>query len=137
MNNKLGIAMVVGIAMLGGLYWHFSQSQAKNDGKPIAQVKVPNLSTVSVQGKKLFDKNCASCHGVNATGKQEVAPPLVHIIYEPNHHGDIAFKLAVKNGVRGHHWSFGNMPPIEGVSEKEIELITRYIRELQRANGIF
>lgn len=137
MHKKLQLAVVVGIAMLSGLYWHFSQSPAKDDGKPIAQVKVPNLSKLAVQGKRLFDKNCSSCHGANAAGKQEIAPPLVHIIYEPNHHGDIAFKLAVKNGVRGHHWPFGNMPPIEGVSEKEIELITRYIRELQRANGIF
>ena len=136
MNKKPRLALVVGIAMIGGLYWYFNQSLEKDDKKPIAQVKVPNLSTVAVQGKKLFDKNCASCHGVNAAGKQEIAPPLVHIIYEPNHHGDIAFKLAVKNGVRGHHWPFGNMPPMEGVSEKEVELIIRYVRELQRANGI-
>ena len=47
----------------------------------------------------------------NAAGQNGVAPPLVHKLYEPGHHSDMAFIMAAKNGVRSHHWRFGNMPP--------------------------
>jgi len=39
-------------------------------------------------------------------------------------------------GVRGHHWPFGDMPPVEGVTRGDVTMIIAYIRELQRANGI-
>jgi len=65
-----------------------------------------------------------------------VAPPLVHKIYEPNHHGDMAFLMAARNGVRAHHWKFGNMPPVEGITDAEVITIVAYVRALQRANGI-
>ena len=58
-------------------------------------------------------------------------------IYEPNHHGDMSFRLAARQGVRAHHWDFGNMPPVEGVTDEDVIKITRYVRELQKANGIF
>ena len=73
-----------------------------------------------------------TCHGRHATGSDQ-GPPLVHRIYEPNHHADIAFRLAVRNGVRAHHWPFGNMAPVEGVSDEDAIKITRYVRELQKA----
>jgi hypothetical protein len=49
----------------------------------------------------------------------------------------MAFVLAAKNGVRAHHWNFGNMPAVEGVTDGDVKMITRYIRELQKENGIF
>ena len=79
---------------------------------------------------------CAACHGANAAGQNGVAPPLVHKIYEPSHHGDAAFLLAAKQGVRAHHWKFGNMPPVEGVTPGDVKMVVAYVRELQRANGI-
>ena len=65
-----------------------------------------------------------------------MGPPLVHVIYEPSHHGDAAFVLAVRPGVRAHHWPFGNMLPVEGVSDRAVADIIAYVRALQRANGI-
>ncbi len=86
-------------------------------------------------GRALFDKNCATCHGAQGKGSSN-GPPLVHRIYEPNHHGDGAFYRAAAQGVRAHHWQFGNMPPIAGVTTRDVEQIIAYIRALQRANGI-
>lgn len=106
---------------------------AVSDGRPA--LIIPDFSAEQLAGKALFDANCASCHGANATGSEQ-GPPLVHRIYEPSHHGDQAFLLAALNGVRAHHWQFGNMPPVEGVSESDVRKITAYIRALQRANGI-
>jgi len=73
---------------------------------------------------------------VNAAGQEGIAPPLVHKIYEPSHHADGSFFLAVRQGVRAHHWPFGNMPPIEDLTERDVGRIVAYVRTLQRANGI-
>lgn len=110
---------------------------AISEGEPIAAVTLPGELSGNAQiGKTAFEAKCATCHGVNAAGQNGVAPPLVHKIYEPSHHGDEAFWLAAQNGVRSHHWRFGNMPPVEGLTRGEVKLIVAYIRELQRANGI-
>ncbi len=107
------------------------------EGAPIASVQIPeNLSANAQIGKRAFDAKCAACHGTNAAGQNGVAPPLVHKIYEPNHHADMAFVLAAQNGVRAHHWEFGNMPPVEGLTRGDVLMIAEYVRELQKANGI-
>lgn len=86
-------------------------------------------------GAALFERHCAECHGREAEGTDQ-GPPLVHRIYEPSHHGDASFYRAVRQGVRGHHWPFGDMPPVEGVNGEEIGRIVAYVRNLQRAAGI-
>ncbi len=108
-----------------------------SSGDPLARVILPESFSVEAQaGQELFQANCASCHGDKAQGKFEFAPPLVHEIYEPSHHGDLAFFMAAQNGVQAHHWPFGNMPPVAKVNEAEIAKIVAFVRELQRANGI-
>lgn len=100
------------------------------------QVAIPAaFSDTAKMGEKAFNATCAACHGKNAAGT-EVGPPLVHRIYEPSHHADYAFEMAVNNGVRAHHWKFGNMPPQPGVTKADVATIVAYVRELQRANGI-
>lgn len=113
------------------------QSTSGRAGAPLVDVIVPELSAAAQAGKKQFEVSCVACHGANAAGKEGVAPPLVHIIYETNHHGDNSFYQAVRYGVRAHHWRFGNMPAIKGVSPSQVADIITYIRELQRANSIF
>jgi mono/diheme cytochrome c family protein len=86
-------------------------------------------------GAAVFERKCAECHGPEAKGSDK-GPPLVHEIYEPSHHADAAFYLAVRQGVRAHHWPFGDMPAVEGVSEEQIAGIVAYVRGLQTAAGI-
>ncbi len=106
-------------------------------GDPIAQVRVPATFSAQAQmGKVAFDAKCAACHGANATGLEGLAPPLVHKIYEPSHHGDEAFQRAAQLGVQSHHWRFGNMPPVDGLTRADVKGIVAYVRELQRENGI-
>ena len=88
------------------------------------------------QGETAFHTHCARCHGQQALGTDQ-GPPLVHKIYEPSHHGDGAFYRAAANGVRAHHWNFGNMPKVEGVTKEEVGQIVQYVRWLQRQAGIF
>jgi mono/diheme cytochrome c family protein len=151
--HKLILSFVAFVVLGGGFVaWNAMQPAAQvqghsmtppdtsgiAEGDPLAQVKLPaELTTEAKIGKRAFDVKCASCHGANAAGQNGVAPPLVHKTYEPNHHSDMAFVLAAKNGVRAHHWKFGNMPPVQGLTDGDVRLIARYVRELQKANGIF
>jgi mono/diheme cytochrome c family protein len=86
-------------------------------------------------GEASFEANCAVCHGTRALGTEQ-GPPLVHIIYEPSHHSDLAFYMAAERGVRAHHWNFGDMPAIPWVTREEVGQIVAYIRFLQRQVGI-
>ena len=86
-------------------------------------------------GEAKFGASCAGCHGVRAVGTKQ-GPPLVHKVYEPNHHADVAFQRAAENGVRAHHWEFGNMPKIEGLTAGDVDHIILYVRWLQREAGI-
>jgi mono/diheme cytochrome c family protein len=101
-----------------------------------AKVKQPEMTPALNLGKLNYDAKCAQCHGVNAAGTDK-GPTFLHRVYHPGHHGDGAFFLAPKRGVRAHHWPFGDMPPVAGVSDAQIEKIVLYVRALQRANGIF
>ena len=112
-------------------------AEGETGSTALVQIVLPDTISANAQiGKQAFEAKCASCHGENAVGQDGVAPPLVHKIYEPSHHGDEAFQRAVALGVRAHHWRFGNMPPVEGLTRGEVTMIVAYVRELQRANGI-
>ena len=114
----------------GGLYFWAGQ----DDGAHVS-VTVPTLTGIALNGETLFQSKCISCHGQNAAGSNS-GPPLVHKIYEPGHHGDSAFYSAVARGVRAHHWQYGNMPPVRGLSTQDIRSIVAFVRALQVENGI-
>jgi mono/diheme cytochrome c family protein len=90
---------------------------------------------VYLPGEVLFNLNCAECHGVKATGTQQ-GPALVHTIYKPSHHADASFFRAAEFGAQAHHWGFGDMPPVEGISRADVSLVVNYVRWLQRQAGI-
>ena len=87
-------------------------------------------------GEERFKALCASCHGTAGRGTN-MGPPLVHKIYEPSHHADFAFMRAAMQGVRAHHWKFGNMPKISEATPDDVTQIIPYIRWLQRQAGIY
>ncbi|WP_420402408.1 c-type cytochrome [Nisaea sp.] len=99
------------------------------------EVREPDLKGPEVFGKIAYEKFCAGCHGLNGVGTDK-GPPFLHRVYAPGHHSDESFYLAALRGARAHHWRFGDMKPVEGVTEKQIEMIVKYVRALQRANGI-
>ena len=95
----------------------------------------PGLMPNPAKGKVLYNQNCASCHGADLKGSDK-GPPFLHRIYEPSHHADLAFQLAVKNGSRAHHWHFGDMKPVPGLSPDDVAHVTTYVRSEQRKAGI-
>jgi len=135
-NKKIVAVGAIAVIVAGVGAWFLpAQDEPARSSQASTTVRLPDLEGAAADGADLFAANCAVCHGENATGTDQ-GPPFVHRIYEPNHHADIAFQLAVQTGVRAHHWRFGNMPPVDGVNRAEVEKIVAYVRALQRANGI-
>lgn len=86
-------------------------------------------------GQPLYAINCASCHGPLAEGTLQ-GPPLLHKLYVPGHHADLAFYMGVKQGVKQHHWNFGDMPAQPQVSPTDAGHIVSYLRSIQQQRGI-
>lgn len=135
-DTRLVLLLITAVLIGGYFLVNRKGSEIPASGAPIAHVTVPPLEGGALAGEAVFNENCSSCHGVNAAGQEGIAPPLVHRIYEPSHHADGSFFLAVQQGVRAHHWPFGNMPPIKDLTKRQVEQIVAYIRVLQRENGI-
>ena len=106
----IGVGLAVMVAALAAC-----ESNATNQdaAKPAGGTTPAEMQV----GEAKFTATCAACHG--------------------NHHADMAFQRAAENGVRAHHWEFGNMPKIEGVTSGDVEHIIRYVRWLQREAGIY
>jgi cytochrome c len=112
---------------------------AQGQGWQVPQ-PTPGLMANPAQGKRLYGQYCAACHGAGLRGVdqgEKKGPPLLHRIYEPSHHGDAAFQLAARNGVRAHHWPYGDMAPVPQVSPDDVAHITAYVRAEQRKAGIY
>jgi len=115
---------VLGVASLTGL--------AEGKGFPMPS---PGLMPNPAAGKALYERNCASCHGLDLKGSDK-GPPFLHRVYQPSHHADLAFQLAVKDGARAHHWKFGDMEPVPELTPNDVAHITAYVRAEQRKAGI-
>ena len=124
------VALHLGAAYVG---WTWFRQTHRPAGRPT--VLLPALSEQAVVGARLFDLHCAACHGRDAGGTA-VGPTLIHTTYRPAHHADVSFTLAVRHGVPAHHWNFGNMPPVPAVKADEVTAIVRFVREVQKANGV-
>lgn len=132
-----GMAVALGVGGFFSLRPAPAQQSMPQQGSVIVNVAPPEtLSDLAQMGQRGFDAVCAVCHGSNAAGRVGMGPPLIHRIYEPSHHGDMAFYMAAERGVRAHHWRFGDMPPQTGLTRADMTAIIRYVREVQAANGI-
>lgn len=106
-----------------------SESVAEKSAAP----KVPFQYALGMQH---YGNMCAGCHGKWGEGSKQ-GPPLMHPFYKPSHHADAAFYRAALQGVKAHHWQFGDMPPIKGATQKDLDAIIPFIRWLQREKGVY
>jgi cytochrome c len=131
--TKIGVVSFAAVLLASA---GFAWSQRIRDLPPAARgVKMPALSPMALSGQRAYDATCAKCHGAYGLGTDK-GPAFLNPIYNPGHHSDEAFLRAVRNGVRQHHWRFGDMPAQPTVSDEDVHLIVRYVREVQQANGI-
>lgn len=121
------------VMILAGLWFLAGcNSDPKQSPLVVTAVKTPEEFS---KGEAAFNRHCAACHGIAAAGTDH-GPTFIDRIYAPNHHGDPSFFLAPRNGVRAHHWNYGDMPKVEGISDDDLKQIVGYTRWLQRQAGI-
>jgi mono/diheme cytochrome c family protein len=122
--GALVLFLVIAVIVFGG------NSSNTDEGTGLA-VQDPDLVAA---GEPVYQASCASCHGTDLRGT-DLGPSHLSVVYEPNHHGDAAFVLAAQNGVRAHHWPFGDMAPVPNLTDEDLEAIVAYVRENQRISG--
>lgn len=86
------------------------------------------------RGAHFYAQTCASCHGDDLRGTDR-GPSHLSIVYEPNHHTDDSFRNAIANGAPQHHWSFGDMPAVGGLSDSDVEAVIAFVRAEQERQG--
>jgi mono/diheme cytochrome c family protein len=85
-------------------------------------------------GRETFGVTCSACHGPDLRGTT-TGPSLLSVIYNPIHHPDELFLAAALNGVAAHHWGYGDMPPVAGLTEAQLLEVVAYVRETQSIEG--
>lgn len=85
-------------------------------------------------GAEVYAASCASCHGADLRGTDR-GPSHLSIVYEPAHHTDEGFRSAIANGSPQHHWSFGPMPAVAGLSEQDVDAVIDFVRAQQVEQG--
>lgn len=93
----------------------------------------PEAATAT-DGAALYAQSCASCHGSDLRGTDQ-GPSHLSQVYASDHHPDASFRAAITRGSPAHHWQFGNMAPVPGLNDDEIDVIIAYIREQQDLHG--
>lgn len=129
-NNK---KIIIGSLLLFVVVMFFSSFTVVAGERTGKQLKVPFKFAV---GKKKYQEACSVCHGKWLDGTKQ-GPPLMHGFYKPSHHGDPAFYRAALKGVRAHHWEFGDMAPVNGITRKDMDSIVPFIRWLQQEKGLY
>ena len=86
------------------------------------------------RGSEVHTESCASCHGSDLRGTDK-GPSFLSIVYESDHHSDDSFRRAIATGAPQHHWPFGDMEPVEGLSRDDVEAVIAYVRGEQQRLG--
>ena len=122
------------LVLAGGLGIWAWQAFRPDPSDEVRGVAIADLSARAAEGKAAFEAVCAACHGATAAGTDK-GPPLIHDIYNPGHHPDEAFRAAIADGARQHHWDFGPMPAVPGLSDAEVEAVIAFVRSRQELEG--
>jgi mono/diheme cytochrome c family protein len=121
-------------ALLASAVTAIALPAAAQELKP-EDVRLPEMTPELSRGELNYGLRCGSCHGKNLIGTDK-GPPFLHPVYHKGHHGDKSFYIASKQGAKAHHWNFGDMKPVEGITDAQIASILTYIRAVQAANGL-
>jgi mono/diheme cytochrome c family protein len=142
MNGKI-LATIAGvsIATAGALVWVLLPSQASRQIKTAGIVLKPDDQAVVLQGQRVYQDNCASCHGANLEGQPNwrqpgadglmPAPPHDETGHTWHHAEELLFGLT-KYGVgamAGLTDYQSGMPIYDGIlSDEEIVAVLSYIK---------
>ncbi len=101
----------------------------------IAVMAIAALSARGEDGKALYEKDCAKCHGPDGKGQTVIGKKLGCKDYTDakvqDELKDEAAVKAIKEGVKGKD---GNqiMKPVEGLSDADVKALVAHIRSLKK-----
>ncbi|MBQ9916258.1 cytochrome c [Microbacterium proteolyticum] len=118
-RSPLAAAALIGIGLLltGGIYAGASAAMAATDTPTSAS----NSASTVEEGKKLFQANCATCHGLDLEGSQQ-GPSLFGV-------GELAVHFQVSTG-RMPLQAQGPQAPVKPVqfTEEQVNAIAAYVQ---------
>ncbi|MDH5522164.1 MAG: cytochrome c [Acidimicrobiia bacterium] len=120
----VAVAVVAAVVIVG----------CSENSTPDQSVPETEADAAGSLGAEVYANSCASCHGADLRGTDK-GPSQLSIVYEPNHHPDDAYRSAIANGAPQHHWTFGDMPPLTGLTGDEVEAVIVFIRAEQERQG--
>ena len=97
---------------------------------------IPELTPLAQHGRVVISEKCADCHGVDGTGGSRNGPPMLHPMYRDEIFPDFVFKRSVREGKREKNWRFGPMPAMPDLSDKDIDGVIAFVREVHTATGV-
>lgn len=123
-----GLLVAGSLAVLAGCA--SGGSTAAPDPGPVGSAS-PNLLEA---GSAVYAARCAICHGADLRGTER-GPSQLSEVYKPGHHPDASYRTAIERGAPAHHFDFGDMPPVPGLSPAEVDAVIAYIRAEQVRQG--
>ncbi len=127
-------ALGVGVLLLVGCTDDGTGDSADATSPPSAPQGTVSGDGQLPHGAAVYAASCASCHGADLRGTEE-GPSHLSIVYEPNHHSDESFRRAIANGAPAHHFDFGDMPPVPGLTDEDVEAVIAFVRAEQTRQG--
>ncbi len=130
MSIEIKATVLAVAASLGTLGGAFSFSYLLQPGKPLTANRQAPIATFSVkaatvlggvaeQGNRLFEHNCAHCHGDDARGDEG---PDLHSLAK----SDARLTAIIKNGIKGEMPAFAKK-----FTESDVQALIAYLRVLK------
>ena len=101
----------------------------------IAALAIPVLSAHAADGKALYEKDCAKCHGADGKGETKMGKKLGAKDYtDPKVQAELkddAAGKAIKEGLKDKDGKVV-MKPAEGTSDDDVKALINYMRSLKK-----
>lgn len=88
------------------------------------------FTPLGIAGRDIYVEQCAMCHGRKGNGTKR-GPSLLLETYNRTNLGKQSFHYAVSYGVPQQRWAYGDMPAFPRMSFNQVEMVERFVRELQ------
>ena len=101
----------------------------------IAWLAIPGLSALAADGKGVYEKDCAKCHGPDGKGQTAMGKRSGAKDYtDPKVQAELKDEAAIKAVKEGYKSKEGKvvMKPAEGLSDDDVKAVVAYMRTFKK-----